>query len=668
MNGYTGLFDQLLILLGASVVLIVLLHRLGIPSILAFLVIGAACGPGGLALVSSSSGIHAVAEFGVVFLLFTLGLEFSLPRLIALRNTVFGIGSLQVLLCGGLFFAALRFAGLEITASIVIAGGLALSSTAIVSRELVTTGQLHTRHGQVSIGILLFQDIAAVFLLIMLPMLAGTNIDNLVTSIADPLLRGMLLFFAMIAAGRWLLPRLLEETARTRSEELFMLATLLVALVAAWVTQLAGLSMALGAFLAGMLLGESRFRHQIESDIRPFRDLLLGLFFISIGLMIDVAMLREYWPRIIVFGLLLVAIKGTLIALLTRALRETKETSIRTGLALAQGGEFFFALLALAASERIVPADVASFMIAITVVSMAVTPLLLGRSEAIANWLLPRLPRLPRRRTAPADTTPDTNQLIAVSAGLSQHVIILGYGRVGQTIARFLRLQQIAFVALDTDVVRVREAAIAGDNLFFGDPLRRDMLHAAGIARAALVIISFDHVPSALRIIGHARELRADVPILVRTRDDHGLAELQAAGATEVIPETLEASLMLVSHVFLLLGVAPHDIQRLLEQTRRQRYQLLHGYYEGTYDRLQPQQDDKPEDVLHAVPLPPHATAIGRTLTEFDTGTVEVRAVRRDAVTHQSPAGDWLLAPGDTLILAGSHAAVIAAEERLLGG
>ncbi|MFZ5697272.1 MAG: cation:proton antiporter [Pseudomonadota bacterium] len=665
MNGYTGLFDQLLILLGASVVLIVLLHRLGIPSILAFLVIGAACGPGGLALVSSSSGIHAVAEFGVVFLLFTLGLEFSLPRLIALRNTVFGIGSLQVLLCGGLFFAALRFAGLEITASIVIAGGLALSSTAIVSRELVTTGQLHTRHGQVSIGILLFQDIAAVFLLIMLPVLAGTNTDNLVTSIAGPLLRGTLLFFAMIAAGRWLLPRLLEETARTRSEELFMLAALLVALVAAWLTQLAGLSMALGAFLAGMLLGESRFRHQIESDIRPFRDLLLGLFFISIGLMIDVAMLREYWPRIIVFGLILVAIKGTLIALMTRALRETGETSIRTGLALAQGGEFFFALLALAASERIVPADVASFMIAITVVSMTVTPLLLGRSEAIANWLLPRLPR---RRTAPTDTTPEINQLIAVSTGLNQHVIILGYGRVGQTIARFLRLQQIAFVALDTDVVRVREATIAGDNLFFGDPLRRDMLHAAGIARAALVIVSFDHVPGALRIIGHARELRADVPILVRTRDDHGLAELQAAGATEVIPETLEASLMLVSHVFLLLGVAPHDIQRLLEQTRRQRYQLLHGYYEGTYDRLQLQQDDKPDDVLHAVPLPPHATAIGRTLTEFDTGTVEVRAVRRDGVTHQSPAGDWLLAPGDTLILAGSHTAVIAAEERLLDG
>lgn len=663
MNAHLGLFDQLLILLGASVVLIVLLHRLGIPSLLAFLVIGAACGPDGFAFVSSTSGIHALAEFGVVFLLFTLGLEFSLPRLIALRNTVFGIGSLQVLLCGVLFFAVLRFAGLETTASIVIAGGLALSSTAIVSRELVTTGQLHTRHGQVSIGILLFQDIAAVLLLIVLPVIGGTHTDNIVPRIADPLLRGTLLFFAMIAAGRWLLPRLLEETARTRSEELFMLAALLVALVAAWVTQLAGMSMALGAFLAGMVLGESRFRHQIESDIRPFRDLLLGLFFISIGLMMDLAMLREYWPRIIVFGLILVAIKGTLIALMTRALRETGETSIRTGLALAQGGEFFFALLALAASERLIPADVASFMIAITVVSMALTPLLIRHGEMIAGWLLVRLSR--RHHTLSTDETPETTQLTSACAELDRHVVILGYGRVGQTIANFLRLQKISFVALDTDVIRVQEAAIAGDNVFFGDPLRRDILQAAGIDRATLVIVSFDHVPSALRIIGHARELRADVPILVRTRDDRGLAELQAAGATEVVPETLEASLMLVSHVFLLLGVAPYRIQRLLEQTRRQRYQLLHGYYEGTYDRLQ--QDGEPEDVLHAVPLPPQATAIGRTLAECDTSAVEVRAVRRNDVTHQSPAGDWVLAPGDTLILAGSHSAVIAAEERLLG-
>lgn len=573
-----GLFEQLLILLATSVALIVLLHRLRIPALLAFMAVGIACGPEALGVVKSTEGIQAVAEFGVVFLLFSLGLEFSLPRLVALRGTVFGAGSAQVALCGGAFFLALWLTGLDAAASFVIAGGLALSSTAIVSRELVSTGQLHSRHGQVAIGILLFQDIAAVLLLILLPAIAGTQGgDSLATSVALPLAKGILLFLGMLAAGRWLLPRLLEESARTRSQDLFMMTALLVALVAAWVTHLVGLSMALGAFLAGMVLGESRYRHQVEADIRPFRDLLLGLFFISVGLMIDPRMLVDYWPRILVFGLLLVLFKGALIAWLAHRLGESRETSLRSALALAQGGEFFFALLALAAQERLVPADVASFMIAVTVVSMAVTPPLIRHSETLSRYLLRLWPARGGPDTSLADTRQDAARLDEACSGLRGHVVILGYGRVGQTIARFLRVQGMSFVALDTDVVRVRESITAGDSVFFGDPVHRDILNAAGIDRAALVIISFDHLQSSLRILAEARQLRADVPILVRTRDDHGLAELQAAGATEVVPETLEAGLMLVSHVFLLLGMAPAQVARIMEQTRRQRYRLLHS-------------------------------------------------------------------------------------------
>ncbi|MFP5383376.1 MAG: cation:proton antiporter [Gammaproteobacteria bacterium] len=569
------MFNQVLILLAASVALIVLLHRLRIPALLAFLAVGVACGPGGLAVVPSTEGIHFLAEFGVVFLLFSLGLEFSLPRLIALRGTVFGAGSLQVVLCGGMFFAVLWLSGLDSAASFVIAGGLALSSTAIVSRELVSTGQLHTRHGQVAIGILLFQDIAAVLLLILLPVVAGATGDgNLALEIAVPLLKGIALFIGMLAAGRWLLPRLLEESARTRAQDLFMMTALLLALLAAWVTHLVGLSMALGAFLAGMVLGESRYRHQVEADIRPFRDLLLGLFFITIGLMMDARMLLDYWPRILAFGLILVLLKGVLIAVLAHRLGESRETSVRTALALAQGGEFFFAMLALAAREKLVPSDVASFMIAVTVVSMGLTPPLIRHSEAIASRILRLLPG-GLQKAGDGEEQEEASRIGEATAELQQHVVILGYGRVGQTIARFLRLQQIPFVALDTDVLRVREAVTAGDNVFFGDPVHRDILHAAGIERASLVIISFDHLPSALRILAEARELRADVPILVRTRDEQGLAELQAAGATEVVPETLEAGLMLVSHVLLLLGMSPSQVSIILDQSRRQRYRLL---------------------------------------------------------------------------------------------
>ncbi|MFP5441406.1 MAG: cation:proton antiporter [Gammaproteobacteria bacterium] len=562
------MFEQLLLLLGASVVLVVVLHRLRIPALLAFLAIGAVVGPGGYSLVAAGDSLHAIAEFGVVFLLFTLGLEFSLPRLIALRSTVFGIGSLQVLLCGSLVFVVAWLAGLSPAASFVIAGGLALSSTAIVSRELVSSGELHSRHGQLAIGILLFQDIVAVLLLIALPTLAGDEAFSLHS--LTPLATGIALFLAMLAAGRWVLPLALEEAARTRSEELFMMAALLVALAAAWLTQQLGLSMALGAFLAGMMLGESRFRHQIESDIRPFRDLLLGLFFISIGLLLDLRLLLDHWLLIIGLGLVLVAVKFALIAGMTRALGETRETALRTGLALAQGGEFFFALLALAARESIVPAHTASLLIAVTVVSMSLTPLLLRRSEAIAGWMMARAPGKPE-----ADEVDAAIPLHAACDSLSGHVVILGYGRVGQTLARFLREEKIPFVALDTDVVRIQEAERAGDNVYFGDPVRADVLRAAGIERAALLVVSFDHVPAALRIVTHARQLRTDVPILVRTRDDTGLAELKAAGATEVVPETLEASLMLVSHLFMLLGTPAVRVQGLLANTRQQRYRLL---------------------------------------------------------------------------------------------
>ncbi|MFZ5724098.1 MAG: cation:proton antiporter [Pseudomonadota bacterium] len=567
MNDHGGLFEQLLLLLGASVVLVVFLHRLRIPALLAFLAIGAVAGPGGLSLIGAGDTLHALAEFGVVFLLFTLGLEFSLPRLIALRSTVFGIGSLQVLLCGLLVYLVAHALGLPPAAAFVIAGGLALSSTAIVSRELVASGELHSRHGQLAIGILLFQDIVAVLMLIALPVLAG---ERLTLQSLVPLGSGVLLLGAMLAIGRWLLPRALEEAARTRSEELFMMAALLVALLAAWLTQQLGLSMALGAFLAGMVLGESRFRHQVESDIRPFRDLLLGLFFISIGLLLDVRLLLANWALILGLGLALVLAKFVLVAGMTRALGETRETALRTGLALAQGGEFFFALLALAGRESMVPADTVSILIAVTLVSMSLTPLLLRRSEAIAGWLLRR------GATQNGGEEPATDlALHSACDPLSGHVLVLGYGRVGQTLARFLRAEQVPFVALDTDVVRVREAERTGDTVYFGDPVRRDVLRAAGIERAALLVVSFDHVPTALRIVAHARELRADVPILVRTRDDTGLADLQAAGATEVVPETLEASLMLVSHLFMLLGTPAVHVQGMLHNTRQERYRLL---------------------------------------------------------------------------------------------
>ncbi|EKF73779.1 glutathione-regulated potassium-proton antiporter [Alcanivorax hongdengensis A-11-3] len=641
------------VLLATAVASVVLFRRMRLPPLLAYLLAGLAVGPFGFGWVQNTDSIQHLAEFGIVFLLFTLGLEFSIPRLLTLRRVVFGAGPLQVAITGLLVFAVMRLLGFSVTMATITACALALSSTAIVVRDLIGRGAVNTGYGRAATGILLFQDLAAVLMLVLLPLISLGDADNVMAAAGMILGKSLLLFAGIFVAGKWILPRLLEETGRARSDEVFVMSALLLALVAAWVTHEMGLSMALGAFLAGMMLGESHFRHQIEADLRPFRDLLLGLFFVSVGMLVDPDLFADQWHWIILAALALMLFKTLLVFGLLRLLRERPETALRSGLILGQGGEFGFVLVALAVSHGMISPGKAGLLVSITVLTMAFTPALLEHSGALTQRLLRAWQTLPDSPSLDQDT--------------HQHVILCGYGRVGQNLMRYLTRFHQAAVAIDMDLVRIQEASAAGEKILFGDASRKDILEKAGIDRASLVVVTFDNARLAERIIHTVRDLNPAVRVLVRTRDDTHLDALTQAGATEVVPEVLEASLMLVAQALMMQGVPFVRVLAMLRQSRRERYQMLRGYYHG--DSL-PTSDSagNPYRLLHAVVLTDRARAIGQALGECRLRDVEVRALRRGEQMINAPEPEQRLLSGDTLILYGPLEAVEAAEARLLGG
>jgi CPA2 family monovalent cation:H+ antiporter-2 len=567
------MFVSLIIILTSSLVVISLFYRLRLPPVLGYLFVGLIVGPKAFGWVDDSEALPLLAELGVVFLLFSLGLEFSLSKMIALRQVVFGLGSLQVLVSGAVLGALLMLAGVPTTPALLLGGGLALSSTAIVSKELTSLGEIFSSHGQNAIGVLLFQDVVAVLLLTLVPVFAGTSDQAWYWALPLTLGKTVVLFFGLSLASRWVLPRLFHEVAAARSAELFVLLALVIVLLTAGLTHLIGLSPALGAFLAGMLLGESHYRHQIEADLRPFRDILLGVFFISIGMLIDLRLFASHGLLILGLTLALLLIKGSVVALLVKLRGSDRETAWRSGLALAQGGEFCFALMAQMQQNDLMPAGLGSLLLAATFCSMVVTPSLLRA----APWIAARLHRKPNEEAK-------LEEISALNAGVQGHVVICGYGRVGQSIGRILHKARQPYIALDNDPVRVREAAVVESAVHYGDSHRGELLVAVGLERASLVVIAVDKSEVALQVVKEARRINPHVPILVRTRDDSQSPELKAAGASEVVPELLESSLMLASHALIMLGFPERQVLDRIAQVRHDRYRLLHGFYPGAED------------------------------------------------------------------------------------
>ncbi len=648
------LFPELLIILTFSLFTVMSLRRWQVPAILAYLAAGMLIGPTGLGLIVDAKAVEGLAEFGIVFLLFSLGLEFALPQLIAMRRSVFGLGAGQVGLCLGILMGAGWLLGLPPAAAFVVAGALSLSSTAIVSKELTLRNELHTRFGRLAIAILLFQDLTSVLLLLLIPALAVGQAP-LTELIGLMLLKAALLLLLMLWIGQYVLPRLFMAAARARSEELFVLTALVVVLLAATLASLAGLSMALGAFLAGMTLGESHYRHQLEAEIRPFRDVLLGIFFVTIGMLLDLRLLLAQWHWLLPIAVAVMLLKTGIITGLGILFRESPQDSLRTGLTLAQGGEFGFALLALAAGHAVLDRQTQSLVLASIILSMMLTPVLLRYREDLIT-------RLFRPTSAPA-----AGSLPHPSVPLQDHVILCGYGRVGQVIGRFLRQEGIPYVALDADPVRVQAAALAGENIHYGDGAQPSVLRALGLAQARLLVIAFSEDRQALTVVRLVRRLREDLPVLVRTADDSQWKSLREAGATEVVPEVMEGSLMLVSHVLSLLDLPPAQIQARVQEVRQRRYELLHGYFHGERSRVL-DEEGKPLEMIHAVALPAGAYAVGHKLSEFELTGAQVQSVRRGTQTQQDPPPQWELAAEDVVILRGTAEQIERAERYLLSG
>ncbi|MGY3862058.1 cation:proton antiporter domain-containing protein [Aeromonas lacus] len=649
------MYTDLLILLFAAVLLVAIFRRFGLPVILAYLIAGVLLGPHGLAVITGQSIMQTIAELGIVFLMFSLGLEFSLPKLLAMRYLVLGVGGLQVLLTSLLFFWFGWHLGLSLAQALVVGGTLALSSTAVVIKQLGEQKQLHTRRAQLGVSVLLFQDLAVVPLLVMIPILAEPQVQGsaLIAEIAWAILKGSFALLSLLAVGKWLLPLLFHEVARARSDELFVLSALLVALLAAFMTYSLGLSMALGAFLAGMMLGESHYRHQLEVDIKPFRDVLMGLFFITIGMNMDWELVAQAWWQVLLCVVLLVLCKSLLVLLAGRLMGERKRDSMAAGIMLSQVGEFGFVLLALALHHGLLDPQLVSRLIGIGIISIAMTP-----------WLVTQAHSLARSLTDPALLT--RSEVAQSGLSKSQHVIIAGFGRAGQTCARFLKLEEIPFLALDLDPERVSEAKLAGEQVAFGDASRRDILLAAGLLRARLVIITFDDRKRVEAMLALIRELAGELKVLVRTRDDSFLEHYKQAGAFEVIPESQEGALMLVSHLLVNCDIPLGRVIRRMEHERSSQYRFLHGFYWGDQSANNLEADQLLER-LHPLMLHDQAWAVGREVRELPLDEVRIKEVQRGDQMLE-PRDELTLQAGDRLILFGTAVAIEQAEQRLLEG
>ncbi|MCO7222965.1 cation:proton antiporter [Pleionea sp. CnH1-48] len=554
-------FEELLAVMCTSLAVTVILHRFRLPSIIAYLIAGTLIGPYLLGWVKHPEDFTFLAEFGVVFLLFALGLEFSFSKLMELRSSVFGLGGTQVLSCCLLFGSAVWFWGTSFEAAIVIAGALTLSSTAIVTKELSSQRQVHSRHGQLSIGILLFQDLAAIIFLLLVPVLAGGGEGSISSTLFWAFAKTLALMALLLSIGKWLLPILYKEVAKTQSEEVFVLTTLVIVMLAAWVTHQFHLSMALGGFIIGMMLGENQFRHQINTDIRPFKDILLGLFFVTIGMKIQIQVLFEFWPRIIFFTACLIAFKAALITLLVIVLKHKKETALATGLNLAQAGEFGLALLSLGVMHKLLPEEQASFIILVAIFSMAASPFLIRHSHAIGKTLWSKLKQ-------------DTEQLKEADAPVSLphdgHVIIGGFGRVGKTLAKLLEDNGIHYVAVDMDIDVIEQARHKHHNVAYGDSTKVDMLLSCHIKTAKMAILTFGSAHIAKETVSHIRSAGIKTPIIARCYEQADAAELKKLGADYVIPEMLEASLAIGHQLLTLLDLKQEEIEEQLDQFRKE--------------------------------------------------------------------------------------------------
>lgn len=657
------LLINIVLLLTIAVIIVSISRRLQFPPILGYIIVGIIVGPNGFGFIHNEENVSLLAEFGIVFLLFAIGLEFSISQMIAMRKQVFGLGTTQVFATAIIVYGIGYLAGLDSNTNIVIAGAFALSSTAIVIKQLTEQSEIQSRHGRATVGILIFQDIMAIPLLILIPALAmsGSEENALTWALTMAFLKGVLVVVIMHLIGKYLLRPLFHEVASAKSQELFTLAVLTVALGSAAFTEEMGLSMTLGAFLAGMMLSETEYRHQIESDIRPFQDILLGLFFVTVGMLISVDVLANNFLLIIALTLSIFLVKGSVLYFVSRLFSKEGGVSLRIALSLSQVGEFGLVLMTLAFTYKLLPEEIGNVLLTAAVLSMSISPFLVKYNGQIAKRI--------HKESYSSNHTEIENTISEDSQHVNNHVILCGFGRVGQTVGRFLHGTNQPFMALDMDIKRVQEAQGAGESVYYGDAAKETILHAASISKAKIIMITFSDFHSALKILKTIRRMNSEIPILVRTVDDSHVNDLLEAGANEVIPDTFESSIMLSSHLMLMLGQPPSKVLRATREARKGRYKLLESIYPGEDDNPL-EQHQVMSGIIHSVLLEDTSYAVGITLAELNLAEfdVNVDAIKRGHVRGENPDGETKLRVDDHLVLSGSPEDINRAEKHILRG
>ncbi len=555
-SDFSATLQAALILLLAAAIVIPIAQRFRINAVLGYLAIGVVLGPAVLGVIKDVANTQALADLGVVFMLFAIGLELSFDRLRTLRQAVLGFGLAQMVGSTALIWVVAVAVGVSPAAAIIIALALSMSSTAMVLQLLRQRHEMMARHGRIGLGVLLLQDLAVVPTLAVLPLLAGDG-TGMTQALAIAMLKAAAAVVVLSVLGRVVLRPVLRMVAKARQPESFTAMVLLIALGTGWLTLHAGLSMALGAFLAGILLAETEYRHQIEADIEPFRGLLLGLFFVSVGMMVDPGLLRVAPVALAGLVLGLLAIKAGWLALVCIVLRLRPGKALRTGLMLAQAGEFGFVVLAEAQGDGLLPADLHGLLVAAIAITMALTPLLMRFGE----WLEARLDR----PVAPPEALPE---LGAQGEAYEGHVVVVGFGRVGQSVATMLRVADTPFLAFDLDANQVRREYHRGWPVYYGDCAQPGIMRAANLEAAQAVVLTVDDRESALKLLHAIHTLYPRLLLIARARDPDDARLMLESGAHAAVPETLEGSLQLGASLLASRAMSPDDINALVAACR----------------------------------------------------------------------------------------------------
>lgn len=648
---------QLLMLLGATVTVVLLFQKLRIPPSLAYLAVGVALGANTAGPVVSEHYIRIIAEYGIVFLLFTIGLSYSVSQIYALRHTILSLGTAQVVLTTIIVGLAAWLIGVPAAAAFVIGAVFAQSSSTIIIRQLTDQNEAQSRHGRLGITLSVFQDITAVPFIVIIPVLGVAAAHQITGELGLALLKAGIALVLVLIVGRYLLKPLFHLVAERRSAELFTLTVLFVSLLAAWTTEALGLSMAFGAFLAGMILADTEFKHQVDATIRPFRDVLVGLFFVSVGMLFNPEVLLEIWPEALAGASFLIITKLLIVTIITRLSGIDLATAFRTGIVLSVGGEFGFALLTIGIESGTIGGLIAQTVLMSVLISMLISPFLMHHSDYLANRLFVQKSKV------------DNQELMGTGQpfDLGDHVIICGYGRTGQVVGAFLEKEGIPFLGLELDPSIVQEARLAGHAVYCADGANREVLENAGLASTSILIITHNDLASSLQTLRIVQSIRPDLKTIVRTNNDRFEKELRNAGATEVIPETLETGLLIASHLLLSLKVPGRKVARYLADQRRKRYPMLKEIFRSDVDTLL---DENPDaEILHAIRVFEGDPGVNKTIEQLIApySRIAVSALVRNNNRVKDPESDIRLTSDDVLVVLGPQSEIDSLQLEMTG-